>query len=208
MPSGSWHHAFHTLEAYYVLSHKRTPYDMVSPFTSEAEAMAYEKATLPKIIADAPLPKAATKHNDLEMLQAAQTIARYSYDYNFQTGVSLGKKQRKAYAFLTAAWNKIVPFQTYALHHGAARERYFSPPHDLNHYDTVHAEVELVIKAAQEGIDLADTTVFINLLPCPACSRMLADTPIKELVYRADHSNGYAIKMLEQAGKTVRRLVV
>jgi hypothetical protein len=36
---------------------------------------------------------------------------------------------------------------------------------------------------------------------------MFTSTGIAEFVYRADHSSGYAIKMLEAAGKTIRRLV-
>jgi deoxycytidylate deaminase len=92
------------------------------------------------------------------------------------------------------------------MHHGNSREANISPPHDLNHKDTVHAEVEILIKAGKDNIDLAGTTVFINLLPCPACARMFADTDIKELVYREDHSSGYAVKLLEVAGKKVRRI--
>ena len=143
------------------------------------------------------------------MLELAGRAARQSYDYSFQTGVALGKAKPGAgnYQYLLSAYNRVVPYQTYAMHNGAARERYFSPPNDLNHYDTVHAEAELFIHAQKQGIGLAGTTVFINLLPCPPCARMLSETDIAEVVYREDHSAGYAIKMLELAGKTVRRLV-
>ena len=50
--------------------------------------------------------------------------------------------------------------------------------------------------------------MFINLMPCPTCARMLAMTDIEEFVYSIDHSDGYAVKMLEAAGKKVRRVVV
>jgi len=36
---------------------------------------------------------------------------------------------------------------------------------------------------------------------------MLSQTDIAEFVYQEDHSDGYAIKMLELAGKKVRRIV-
>jgi deoxycytidylate deaminase len=94
------------------------------------------------------------------------------------------------------------------MHYGAAREIHFSPPHDVNHYDTVHAEVELILQASRQKIGLKDTSFFINTLPCPMCARMLSQTDIKELVYQNDHSEGYAIKMLEACGKIVRRLVL
>jgi deoxycytidylate deaminase len=99
-----------------------------------------------------------------------------------------------------------VPFQTYAMHHGASRERHFSPPNDLNHYDTVHAEVEMLIQAQKSHLDLNSTSLFINVLPCPPCSRMLAETMISEVVYINDHSSGYAVQILELSGKKVRRV--
>nr|AIA17188.1 Cytidine and deoxycytidylate deaminase zinc-binding region [uncultured bacterium] len=119
----------------------------------------------------------------------------------------MGVKKNGKYKLLATTFNPVVPYQTYAMHHGASREINFSPPHDLNHYDTTHAEVELVIKAQKEKIDLKGTILFINLLPCPTCARMLSRTDIAEFVYVQDHSDGYAVKMLEASGKKVRRLV-
>nr|AIA11108.1 Cytidine and deoxycytidylate deaminase zinc-binding region [uncultured bacterium] len=150
------------------------------------------------------------RYTESEMLELADEAAAHSFDYCFQTGVVLGKKsggKKGVYDLKAWAFNKVVPYQTYAMLHGASRETNFSPPNDLNHYDTVHAEVELLIKAQREHVVLKNTTLFINLLPCPSCSRMLSETDIEELVYRADHSDGYALKMLEAAGKKVRRLV-
>ena len=37
---------------------------------------------------------------------------------------------------------------------------------------------------------------------------MLCETGISEIVYSLDHSDGYAVKLLEKAGKTVRRHVI
>lgn len=209
MVNGSWKYSFHTRQPFYMLARRKISYDMVSPFASGAEAGEYAQKIQPQITKTSPLPASGAVLPAAEMLAAADTAAKYSFDYNFQTGVALGKGTRKidSYTFLAAAYNKVVPYQSYAMHHGAAREKNFSPPHDLNHYDTVHAEVELILVAARDRIDLTDTTVFINLLPCPTCSRMLADSPVSEIVYQVDHSDGYAVAMLEAAGKTVRRIV-
>lgn len=210
MINGSWKYSFHTREAFYTLASRKIDYELVSPFADVDEAREYERTIQPEINSARPLPKPGAKLSESEMLAVAETAATYSYDYNFQTGISLGKAvggKTGQYAFIGAAYNKVVPYQTYAMHHGAARERHMSPPHDLNHYDTVHAEVELLISAVQNGLDLTAATIFINLLPCPTCSRMLADTTIAELVYQVDHSDGYAVAMLKAAGKTVRRIV-
>lgn len=207
---GSWKYSFHTQEPYYALQKRGTPHGFVSPFASEAEARDYERQLTDIIDSTALRPLLSTGQktfNEQELLAIAAAAAKKSYDYSFQTGVALGKRRGEGYELLTYTFNKVVPFQTYAMHYGASREANFSPPHDLNHYDTVHAEVELIIKAQKESIGLKGTTLFINLMPCPTCARMFTETDIAEFIYTEDHSNGYAIKMLEAANKKVRRLV-
>lgn len=208
---GSWLYAFHNRSTYYTLVNNDIAFDMVSPFADEAEAKVYESRLWPEITKAANLPKLQqASYSPSDMLGIASRAAKLSYDYSFQTGASLGKpagSKSPDYTLVAFAYNKVVPYQTYAMHHGAARELNFSPPNDLNHYDTVHAEVALLIGAQRQAIDLHGTVVFINLLPCPTCARMLAASDIAGLVYQQDHSDGYAIRMLEAAGKTVSRLV-
>jgi deoxycytidylate deaminase len=211
--NGSWKYAFHTQEPYYVLVKRGIPYKMISPFTDEREAQAYvvptEKEALRKVFSwinknTQLYPTADT------MLRIADSTANISFDSSFQTGVALGRAIPNVvdqYELLIYTFNKVVPYQTYALHYGNSREKFFSPPNDLNHYDTVHAEVEMLIGVQKKKIDLKGTTLFINLMPCPTCSRMLGETDIEEFVYVHDHSDGYAIQMLEAAGKKVRRRV-
>lgn len=208
--NGSWRYAFHNREVYYLLVNQRIPYELISPFTSEAEAQAYEKRFAPQIKHACWPENISGIFAEDVMLRLTRQAAAFSYDYTFQTGVVLGKpaKEPGKYTFITYAYNRVVPFQTFALQYGASRERHFSPPHDLNHYDTVHAEVELIIQAQKEQLDLKSTTMFINLLPCPPCSRMLSRTDIREFVYSEDHSGGYAVELLKKAGKRVRRVVV
>lgn len=199
---GSWHRTFHTRPEYYVLANRGVPYQMVSPFASDAEAQAYEAKVLP--------PQTAPRglYSQTEMLGLAAKIATRSFDYSFQTGAALGKRQGDRYKCLLQTCNPVVPYQAFAMHHGAAREVNFSPPHDLNFYDTVHAEVMMLITAQKEQVDLHGTTLFINLLPCPSCARMFTQTDIAEFVYAEDHSGGYGLTMLEAAGKKVTRLIV
>nr|AIA13645.1 Cytidine and deoxycytidylate deaminase zinc-binding region [uncultured bacterium] len=207
--NGSWKYSFHTSESFYALAKKRTPYKYIPAFLDEAEAQAYEKHITPQL--KELFETKAGKYTEQEMLGIAAKNAKLSFDYSYQTGVALGKKlggKKATYELKATTFNKVVPYQTYALLHGASREKHFSPPHDLNHYDTVHAETELIIKAGREHIPLKGTTLFINLLPCPSCARMLSETDIEEFVYSTDHSEGYALTILEAAGKKVRRVVV
>lgn len=199
--NGSWKHLFHTRPVYYTLTSRNIPYELLPAFASEAEALAYEKQT------SVNPPKPRGIFTDVEMLEMAEETAKRSFDNGFQTGVALGRKKGKGYELLEWSFNKVVPYQTYAMLNGASRETNFSPMHDLNHYDTVHAEVMLMIAAQKAGLDLRGSTLFINLLPCPSCARMFTQTDIAEFVYVEDHSDGYGLKMLESAGKKVRRIV-
>lgn len=205
--NGSWKYTFHTREEYYVLANQRTDYEMLSPFTDDAEAKAYDTNIWPIMVESTPVMTPDGSHSDQEMLGLVSDMARFSFDYSYQCGVVLGKPAARGYKYLGSTFNKVVPYQTYALHHGASREKNFSPPNDLNHYDAVHAEVLMILKAQKEGLDLHGTTLFINLLPCPSCARMLGQSDIAEIVYTEDHSAGYALQMLELCGKKVRRIV-
>lgn len=211
MINGSWKYVFHNSPIYYLLAKEKISYRLLSPFCDESEAHSYEKR-IKKELKDSlqSMPDTGKTFTDTQMLESANQAARMSFDYSFQTGAALGLKNSgsKKYILLVTAHNVIVPFETYALHNGASRETNFSPANDLNHYDAVHAEVELVVRALRNGYKLTRTTLFINLLPCPTCARMLCETDIAEIVYQKDHSDGYAVKLLEEAGKKVRRIVI
>jgi deoxycytidylate deaminase len=198
--NGSWKHVFHSRPEFYRIAAMHTPYNMVSPFTDEAEARAYADAII------IPLPPVGGIHTEADLMGIAQMAAHASFDYNMQTGVALARRQADNYELIATSYNGVVPYQTYAMHHGAAREKHFAPMHDLNHYDTNHAEVELIIKAQKQSLDLRGTSLFINLLPCPTCARMFTRTDIQEFIYREDHSDGYAVHTLESAGRVVKRL--
>lgn len=204
--NGSWQYSFHTRPEYYILSGRSVDYQMISPFCDEVEAREYEIEMEPLLDASYILSNDHLR-SELEMLNAASHIAKHSYDTAHQTGAVIGAKVGKKYELIDAVWNKVVPHETFALHNGAQREKYFSPPGDLNHYDTIHCEVLLIISAQQRKVDLKGAVLFINLLPCPTCARMLCATDIAAIVYQKDHSDGYAVAMLELAGKTVRRVI-
>ncbi len=207
--NGSWQHAFHNREEYYAIVNNKINFKYISPFVDEAEAHKYETMIYRLFNSNVWPSDPTDPQTESQMAMLAERAARLSYDYTFQTGVTLGKRIGKSgkYIFLARSFNKVVPFQTYALHYGAEREKHYSPVNDLNFYDTIHAEVMMLIEAQKNRFELNGSTLFINLLPCPHCARMLSQTDIAEFVYAKDHSDGYAIHMLEKAGKKVRRFV-
>lgn len=202
--NGSWKFSFHTRPEFYAITTNNTPYQYISPFSDEDEAQKYAKETTEQIKKTIQLPEKRSKkeYSEKQLFALVQDAAKQSFDHTFQTGAVLVERSDKKYKLISAAYNQIVPYESFALHHGASRERFFSPPNDLNHYDTVHAEVQAAIEK-----DLQGRTLFINLLPCPVCSRILVKSGLREIVYQNDHSDGYAIQLLSQANIKVRRFV-
>ncbi|HZP55254.1 MAG TPA: deaminase, partial [Candidatus Saccharimonadales bacterium] len=200
---GSWYHALHYRPEYHILLKKQADYKLLSPFTNEAEARGYVENIKTIVL------KTSASMSPIEMMRLVNQVASQSYDYaGYQIGAVLGKKTGGKYKYISSSHNIIVPFETYAMHYGAAREENFAQSQDLNHYDTVHAEMSLLLKVMSQKINLTNTSLFISVLPCPTCARMLGQTNITEFVYANDHSDGYALKMLEMSGKSVKRLVV
>lgn len=197
---GSYQYAFHYTPLFYEINKRNLKYKLLSPFNSQSEAKNYE--TQIKKSFGGLNAKSGKKCSDDKLMNLANQAGKFSFDYTFQTGAVLAKDNH----FLLASHNTVVPFETAMLHFGSSKETHFGPPQDLNFYDTNHAEVELILQAQQQQLDLTGTTLYINLMPCPICARMLARSPIAEIVYQLDHSDGYAFKLLKQAGKKIRRV--
>lgn len=199
--NGSWKYTFHNSAAYKVLLENNVPIKFISPFVDEDEAKAYEKSHTPIV----ELPKLGESLTEKQIFELIDNVAVQSYDYSYQVGTVLAKQNGDAYEFVGAAFNKVIPYQTYALHNGNSREAHLSPTHDTNHYDTIHAEMQHVVDAARGDYSLDGATLFINLLPCPNCARTLSQTTIDGIVYKQDHSDGYGAEILRLCGKKVHQ---
>lgn len=199
---GSYLYTFHRSSTFKLLNRRGIPFELVSPFADEVEASVYEARVAPL------LPVIEAKDGDVSMVFAAvNTIAKRSYDYSFQTGAVLARALPDGtLTIVDAACNEVVPYQTYALLHGNVREEHESALHDGAHYDTIHAEMNLLARAAMRGDPLGGAHLFINLLPCPACARTLCKTGIAEVVYRTSHWGGYALELFEACGIKTRHI--
>lgn len=201
--NGSWANSFHNRPEYYQLVKNNIHYKLISPFCDESEAKKY---ALDYPETDYPKNVISSKR---EVMALANKISQDSFDTAAQCGVVIvSKTPNGKFKVLVQSNNVVVPYRTYAWHFGSSKEQNFSAPGDLNYYDTVHAEVMSLIKAQKNKLSIKGCSLFINLLPCPTCAKMLSQTDISEIYYNLDHSDGYAVKMLELAGKKVTRLVV
>lgn len=201
--NGSWSKTFHLRPEFYELIKNNIKYKLISPFVSEEEAKEYKKNITLEIDRKINIDTSNTYTNN-ELLELANKVAKKSFDWTYQIGAVLAKNNK----IILYSYNKVLPYSTYAMHFGSKREKAFSPAGDLNNYDTIHAEASLIVEAGKKGIDLKDTTLYINLLPCPTCAKLIAESEIKEITYSQDHSEGYAVKLLESMGKVVRRIVL
>ncbi|NCU29934.1 hypothetical protein EOM60_05015 [Candidatus Saccharibacteria bacterium] len=199
---GSYYHAFHLLPTYEFLTKRHIPYELVSPFTDENEAIEYLNKTTPELpIID------MIRGDERAMLKASDEVAKRSFDYSYQTGAILAEQTEDgSYDIIDGASNDVVPYQTYAMHFGNTREENLSTYQDGTHYDTIHAEMNIVTRALARKQSLDGKSLFVNLMPCPNCSRTLCYTGLKEIIYMNKHSGDYAKQLFKKTDISTRRI--
>lgn len=72
--------------------------------------------------------------------------------------------------------------------------------------DTVlHAEANIVAKAAREGLSLKGSTIFVTLSPCILCSKQLVQAGVERVVYKEEYRDLTGIKYLKTHNVIVER---
>ncbi len=201
---GSWQFTFHTQPLMYELLRGGRSYEFVSPFCDEAEAMRYAESTK----TDAPqAPDATQVLTPEQCMRLAERTARSSYDHSFQVGAVIAAKSNEGYVYRTHIHNRVVPYETFALHHGFAREDNFAAPNDQNFYDTIHAETSALLRLKPQPAE--SYALFVNVMPCPGCTRTIVGSGlISEVYYGLDHSNGYAQRFFTKSGIRTERILL
>ena len=67
-------------------------------------------------------------------------------------------------------------------------------------YTSIHAEAELIAKAAHEGVNLTGASLYSTTFPCPNCARLIGTAGIKHVYYSKGYSLLDAEKILEHFG--------
>lgn len=66
--------------------------------------------------------------------------------------------------------------------------------------DAVHSEIDAIATAAEQGLRLADATIFITRYPCENCARAIALSGISRVVYgRKQEVSKYTESILSHA---------
>lgn len=188
--NGSFHRSFHLRPEYAAILAKGAELRYLSPFVNETEAKAYAKRfSAPKTIAS------FDPQNIRQILHAE--VAR-SFDNCFQTATAIVKNDQ----IITLTHNQVVPYPTYAWHHGASREKHHTPAGNSSQSDAVHAETAALIDAGPEA---SGATAYMLTFPCPHCAKNLIYAGIKELFYELDYGDPDGYNLLDQAGIKYRR---
>jgi len=68
---------------------------------------------------------------------------------------------------------------------------------------TLHAEANAITHAAKEGISLYGTTIYITKSPCKECSKLIAQSGIKRVVYKTKYKDTSGLDFLRSIGGIV-----
>lgn len=81
------------------------------------------------------------------------------------------------------------------------------PGTGLNDCVCSHAEENAIVQAAYHGVSLKGATLYSTFMPCVMCSKMIINSGIVEVVYRAQYPlPESAARLFEEANIAIRRL--
>jgi len=201
--NGSWKGQIHYTSMYWEAVNNYIKVELISPFASDLEAKSWERKASIDITT---LYKKTKKYTDKELLEIAHQVSKASWDWIGQVGAVLARNGR----ILSLGYNRVVPYQAYQMHFGSIRERLFTPAQEMIETQmTNHAECEILETVRREKINLKNSTLYINMFPCPVCAKMLARSEILGIVYSHDHNleHDFGYKCLLACGKKLKRIV-
>ncbi|MEK0325034.1 MAG: dCMP deaminase family protein [Nitrosopumilus sp.] len=71
---------------------------------------------------------------------------------------------------------------------------------------TVHAEANAIVFAAKYGLQLSDATLYCNYSPCKACSQLIINSGIIEIVFQKEYRVREGLLLMQQADIMIRQL--
>lgn len=64
----------------------------------------------------------------------------------------------------------------------------------------VHAEQNAIAQAAQYGISVAGSTLYVTHQPCVMCAKIVINAGIKRIIYSGDYPDKLSLELLDEAG--------
>ncbi len=72
--------------------------------------------------------------------------------------------------------------------------------------DTIHAEENIILFAAREGISIKGSTLYVSVNPCRHCAALLAQAGVVEVKYLNDYRDLMGLFKLKQYGIKITKL--
>lgn len=117
---------------------------------------------------------------DIQIMKMVEEEAQKSSDWWRRIGAVIVKDGQ----VIISAHNQHEPSEQTPYIDGDPRDSIEAGTHNLL-YSSIHAEQMLVAQAAGKGINLSDSSLYINIFPCPMCTRLIAHAGIKECYYKS-----------------------
>lgn len=116
---------------------------------------------------------------DRKMCAAAANEAEKSSDWWRHVGAVVAKGGEVIFS----AHNHHVPSEYTPYAQGDPRDVVAAGTLNLV-YTSLHAEQTIVARAAQKGISLEGTSMYLNVFPCPLCAKLMAYAGIKKCFFK------------------------
>ncbi len=105
------------------------------------------------------------------------------------------------------AFNETLPGEKYCQEGECIRKKLgLTGGADIDKVCTIHAEVNLIAKAAARGIKLEGVDVYLTTFPCYICSKSLVQAKIGKLYYMSDYADNDGLRLFKAAGIPVEKI--
>jgi dCMP deaminase len=117
--------------------------------------------------------------HDQKMMKLAVTESKKSSDWWRRIGAVIEKDGR----IIMTAHNQHEPTEQTPYIVGDPRDMVDPGTHNLL-YSSIHAEQLMISQAASKGLNLSGSKLYINVFPCPECTKLVAHAGIKTCYFK------------------------
>lgn len=108
---------------------------------------------------------------------------------------------------LLTAYNHHLPTEHQPYFDGDARAL-FSGGVEIEYTTAIHAEADLIARAARAGISLDNTELYVTTFPCPPCAKLVAAAGIKKCYFVDGYANFDGETVLKAAGVEIVKVAL
>jgi len=140
---------------------------------------------------------------DREVMGKARKQAEKSSDWWRRVGAVILKDNK----VILQGFNQHKPTEQAPYIDGDPRANFDAgDPHLKDMNTALHGEAGLIAQAAQKGIPLQGTSLYVTTFPCPTCALSIIQAGIKAIYYAEGYSNLSAEQGLKSAGVKLIRV--